>query len=269
MEKMRYSNLHTHTTFSDGVGSVKQNVESAISKNMCSLGFSDHSFTACDPSYCMHTDRYKAYIDEVNAAKKEYEGTLPIFLGLEKDYYSEGDDEAFDYVIASAHYINRGEKCYPIDHTLAQQQECVREVFGGNVVDMAKYYFEMMVKHVEKTKPTFIGHFDVVTKFSYMPEEDEGYQKAAQESLFECLKTCKYLEFNTGGISRGYKTFPYPNKFLLEKVKEYGGKLLLGSDSHDPRNLDFFFDESVKILKSIGFETISVFNGKEFEDVKI
>jgi histidinol-phosphatase (PHP family) len=56
---------------------------------------------------------------------------------------------------------------------------------------------------------------------------------------------------------------------LLEKVKEYGGKLLLGSDSHDPRNLDFFFDESVKILKSIGFETISVFNGKEFEDVKI
>ncbi|MBO5745063.1 MAG: hypothetical protein J6R60_04665 [Clostridia bacterium] len=83
------------------------------------------------------------------------------------------------------------------------------------------------------------------------------------------MKTCKYLEFNTGGISRGYKTFLYPNKFLLEKVKEYGGKLLLGSDSHDPRNLDFFFDESVKILKSIGFETISVFNGKEFEDVKI
>ena len=266
---MRYSNLHTHTTFSDGVGTVRENIESAIAKNMLSLGFSDHSFTACDPSYCMPTERYADYIREVKTLASEYEGRLPVYLGLEKDYYSEGDDEAFDYVIASAHYINHGGKCYPIDHTRAQQEECVREVFGGNVVDMAKCYFEMMVKHVEKTKPTFIGHFDVITKFSYMPEEDPEYIKAADESLKECLKYCKYLEFNTGGISRGYKTFPYPNLFILEKIKEYGGKLLLGSDSHDPKNLDFFFNESVKILKNTGFTTISVFNGKGFEDIEI
>ena len=70
---MRFSNLHTHTTFSDGKNTVAENVEAAIEKNMLSIGFSDHSFTAIDPSYCMHTHRYKAYIDEVNAAKKEYE----------------------------------------------------------------------------------------------------------------------------------------------------------------------------------------------------
>lgn len=266
---MKYSNLHTHTTFSDGVGTIRENIESAIEKNMLSLGFSDHSFTACDPSYCMSTEKYPQYIKEVRELAKEYEGRLPVFLGIEKDYYSEGDDGEFDYVIASAHYINKNGKCYPIDHTRQQQEECVKEVFGGNVVDMAKFYFEMMVKHVEKTKPTFIGHFDVVTKFSYMPEEDEGYIKAAIQSLEECLKTCKYLEFNTGGISRGYKTFPYPNSFLLEKIRDFGGKILLGSDSHDPKNLDFFFNESVKILKDTGFKTISVFNGKDFDDVEI
>ena len=266
---MKYSNLHTHTTFSDGVGSVRENIESAIAKNMLNLGFSDHSFTACDPSYCMPTERYGAYVKEVRELASEYEGRLPVFLGLEKDFYSEGDDSMFDYVIASAHYINKNGKCYPIDHTLRQQQECVAEVFGGNIVDMAKCYFEMMVNHVEKTKPTFIGHFDVITKFSYMPEEDDGYIKAATQSLEECLKTCKYLEFNTGGISRGYKTFPYPNNFLLEKIKEFGGKILLGSDSHDPKNLDFFFDASVNILKNAGFDEISVFNGKDFYEVKI
>ncbi len=266
---MKYSNLHTHTTFSDGVGTVRENIESAIAKNMMSLGFSDHSFTECDPSYCMSPEKYSEYIKEVRALTSEYDGRLKVFLGLEKDYYSEGDDSEFDYIIASAHYINKNGRCYPIDHTRAQQEQCVREVFGGNIVDMAKSYYEMMVKHVEKTKPTFIGHFDVITKFSYMPEEDWEYIKAATESLEECLKTCRYLEFNTGGISRGYKTFPYPNRFLLERIKELGGKILLGSDSHDPKNLDFFFDESVKILKETGFDSISVFNGKGFDDVEI
>ncbi len=56
---MRFSNLHTHTTFSDGVGTVRENIESAIAKNMLSLGFSDHSFTACDTSYCMKLEDYE------------------------------------------------------------------------------------------------------------------------------------------------------------------------------------------------------------------
>ncbi len=268
---MRYSNLHTHTTFSDGVGSVRENIESAIKKNMVSLGFSDHSFTECDKSYCMQKEDYPAYIKEVRALSEEYKGVIPIYTGIEQDWFSHDvRDYGFDYVIASAHYlIGKDGKCYPIDHSRLQQEECARELFGGDPVEMAKAYFEMMVQHVEKTKPAFIGHFDVITKFSYVPEEDERYIKAASESLKACIDVCPYLEFNTGGISRGYKTFPYPNVFLLEKVKEYGGKILLGSDSHDPKNLDFYFDESVEILKKCGFEEISVFNGKDFDDFSI
>ena len=45
---MRYSNLHTHTTYSDGKNSVRENIEAAIANNMISLGFSDHSYTDFD-----------------------------------------------------------------------------------------------------------------------------------------------------------------------------------------------------------------------------
>ena len=43
---MKYSNLHNHTTYSDGKFSVRENVEEALRIGMESIGFSDHSFTA-------------------------------------------------------------------------------------------------------------------------------------------------------------------------------------------------------------------------------
>ena len=78
---MRYSNLHTHTVFSDGKHTMEENVLSAIEKNMAALGFSDHSFTACDPSYCMQLEQYDAYLATVDRMKAAYSDRLRIFSG--------------------------------------------------------------------------------------------------------------------------------------------------------------------------------------------
>ena len=67
---MRYSNIHTHTTFSDGTKSPKENIETAISKNMLSLGISDHSYTYCDTSYCIKKDAYDEYFKTINELNK-------------------------------------------------------------------------------------------------------------------------------------------------------------------------------------------------------
>ena len=79
---MIFSNLHTHTIFSDGKGSLRDNIESAINKGMTSLGFSDHSFTACDTSYCMKLSDYKNYRKAISDLKVEYAEKLPIFLWI-------------------------------------------------------------------------------------------------------------------------------------------------------------------------------------------
>ena len=50
---MRYSNLHTHTSFSDGKADMDAFIREAQEKNMLSIGFSDHSYTPCDLTYCM------------------------------------------------------------------------------------------------------------------------------------------------------------------------------------------------------------------------
>ena len=261
---MRFSTLHTHSTYSDGKGTLRENIESAIKKGMVSIGFSDHSFTSCDTSYCMKLEDYPLYCKEVNALKVEYCGKLPVFLGLECDYYSEIDKSMFDYTIASVHYIVRDGVCYPIDHSPSQQEECIRDAFGGSVLDMAKCYFDMITEHAIKLRPTFIGHFDVINKFSLMPEADERFMDIAAEAMKEIFKVTKYFEVNTGGIARGWRKHPYPNPDLLVLLRNLGGEVLINSDSHHPDNLDFFFKESVDILKSLGYDHYSLLGENGF-----
>lgn len=296
---MRYSNLHTHSTFSDGKYSLEENVLSAIEKNMLSLGFSDHSFTGPDSSYCMRLDQYEAYLEEITRLKKAYADQLTIYSGLELDYYSlvpevfvKGKDlengtldtdsivtdppvfslsdlAPFDYIIASVHYIVKNGICYPIDHSPEQQLHCIQNAFDGDILAMAQCYFDLLCEHVERVKPTVVGHFDVLTKFSLMPEDDERYREIARMALKRVIRTCPYIEVNTGAIARGWRKVPYPSHDLLKTVLEEGGEIVLGSDSHHRDNLIFNFDETVELLKTIGFDHVSVFNGAGFDMISI
>ena len=266
---MQFSTLHTHSTYSDGKGTLRENVESAIKKGMVSIGFSDHSFTACDTSYCMQLEDYGKYCNEVNALKAEYKDRLPVFLGIECDYYSTIDKSMFDYTAASVHYIVKNGICYPIDHSPRQQEECIRDEFGGNVLDMAKCYFEMLTEHAYNLRPTFIGHFDVINKFSLMPEQTDAFIDLSVSTAREILKVCPYFEINTGGISRGWRKSPYPNTYVLEFLRDNGGEILINSDSHHPDNLDFHFKESVELLRSLGFDHSSLLGKDGFYKEKI
>ena len=266
---MRYSNLHNHSDFSDGKHSLEENVRSALEKNMLSLGFSDHSFTPCDTSYCMDLTRYEAYRQEIDRLKAAYGEKIELYTGMELDAYSSCDRTRFDYLIASVHYLIRDGICHPIDHSARQQQDCMAQAFDGDVLAMAQAYFDLLAEHVENVKPTFVGHFDVITKFSLMPEEDEKYQIIAADALKEILKYCPYVEMNTGAISRGWRKVPYLNAQLLEVMKQNGGEVVLGSDSHHRDNLTFYFDECVELLKENHIDHISVFNGRSFDKMDV
>ena len=266
---MQYVNLHNHTIYSDGIHTMEENVESAIEKEMYALGFSDHSYTPCDESYCMKPMDYAPYLEELSRLQEKYQGKIRLYAGLELDYDSEPDTSAFDYCLASVHYIVRNGKTYPIDHSLAQQELCCKEVFGGDKLAMAKCYYDQLVAHVSRCNPTFVGHFDVITKFSYMPEKDPRYQEIAADALEKVVKVCPYIEVNTGAIARKCRTTPYPAKFLMEKMLALGAIPVLGSDSHQKENLIYWFDEAVELLKEVGFSHIARFEGDAFTEVAI
>ena len=62
------SNVHTHTTFCDGQDSMEDMVKAAVSLGFDTLGFSFHSYTPFDPSYCIRD--YYEYMREFERLRK-------------------------------------------------------------------------------------------------------------------------------------------------------------------------------------------------------
>ena len=66
------TNYHTHTTYCDGESSPRDIVREAARLGMTELGFSGHSYTSIDESYCMSPAGMRAYYDEIGELAREY-----------------------------------------------------------------------------------------------------------------------------------------------------------------------------------------------------
>lgn len=267
---MQYSNLHTHTTYSDGKNTVRENIESAIAKRMHSIGISDHSYTDFDLSYCIKKEAVSSYIAEIKALREEYKDRIEVYIGLELDGYSELDERAdFDYLIGDCHYVPTFDGRHSVDHCEAGFVEIGEKYFGGDYLAFAKKYYETYAERMPIIRPDVLGHFDLVTKFGYIDQSLPAYRSAALEALVASLEVCPIVEMNTGAIARGLRKEPYPAPFLLDEIRERGGKILLSSDSHNADNLIFFFDEGVELLRAHGFKSIVALSEGRFKEFGI
>ncbi|MBR3838058.1 MAG: histidinol-phosphatase [Clostridia bacterium] len=266
---MKYSNLHTHTVFSDGANTPLEMVERAVELGFVSIGFSDHSETPTFSEECMPEVRYGEYAREVRGLAERFEDRISVFCGIEKDILSQIPWELFDYIIGSVHYLTTPDGFSPIDYSLKKQMEYI-EVFGkGDKLEYAKRYYEAVAEHAQKSPFQIQGHFDLLNKFGLFDDPDETYVSVALEALDEVLKTVPFIEVNTGAISRGYRTQPYPEDFLLRRILERGGRLVLNGDSHRAEHLDCHYDQSIEMLKKMGFSSIWQLQREGFTEVCI
>ena len=265
--------FHTHTSYCDGKNSPEEMVKSAIDKNLKAIGFSGHSYTDFDESYCMSKENTEKYIAEITALKEKYKDKICVFCGIEKDYYSKIDDSCFDYVIGSVHYVKKDSKYLDIDLSAENFCDNVTRFFDGDFYAFCNDYYKNVADVYNKHKCDIIGHFDLVTKFNegnaLFDESNKRYVDSSLFAVDELLKNDVIFEINTGAISRGYKTAPYPARFILKRIYEKGGSIILSGDTHSKENLCFQFDNATDYIKSAGFKTIKVLTDKGFIDYKI
>lgn len=246
--------LHVHSTYCDGKSTLEENVKAAIEKGFTYIGFSGHGHTAFDSSYCMSAENEAKYFSEVNSLREKYKNDIRILCGIERDLLSDYFVHSFDYEIASVHYVKAGDKCYNVDASLQEQKQCIDMCFGGDPYAYAEEYY----KAVAKLQGDIIGHFDLLTKFDrnnnvFNPNE-ERYKKAALSALEVLIEKDSVFEVNTGAMSRGYKDAPYPDTWILAQIKKRGAKIVLTSDCHDAKNLDYGYDVAEKLLTDLGFK---------------
>ncbi|MBQ8254674.1 MAG: hypothetical protein IJY94_04125, partial [Clostridia bacterium] len=91
------------------------------------------------------------------------------------------------------------------------------------------------------------------------------YIKACSDALDALLAHNVPFEINTGAMSRGHRSAPYPSPEILKYIKEKGGSIILDSDSHNAKNLCYAFDVATDLAKRCGFRSrvILTQNGKK------
>lgn len=255
---MKYTDLHVHSHYCDGESSIEELILSAIEKNMECIGISGHGYTSFDSSYCIPIERYDEYISEINGLKEKYKDKITVLCGIEQDLYSDGPTDRFDYVIGSLHYFKTDKGYVPIDSSTEAWETALKECFDGDCVKLYESYFDAVAEIPEKVKPDIIGHFNLISKFNegfrYFDENDPRFIAAYKKALDKMLPYGIPFELNTGAISRGYRTFPYPSEPMIEYILEKGGKIIFSSDSHSPKNLCFQFDKWKEYFGKRGIE---------------
>lgn len=267
---MLYTNMHTHTVFSDGADTAEANVKRAIELGMPSLGISDHCYTYFDTSYCVQAEDLAAYKTEVKRLKEQYKDEISVYLGIELDGFARLPDRAdYDYIIGDCHYVETPDGYRAVDLDKNDFIDISRTYFGGDTVAMAVSYYRSYAETVCPMKPEILGHIDLITKYSLVDESDSRYVRAALETLEAALAVTPVIELNTGAISRGYRCDPYPAPFILDAIKRLDGKILLSSDSHAAKDLVCWFDRAEELLLSRGIRSVVIYKNGQFEEVGI
>lgn len=165
----------------------------------------------------VHTlDEYKRLIEEIK--KKTY--PIKVSFGLEVCYFEQHieetaqlcDDEHFDYIIGSVHWID--------NWTFNQRKY---QWLGRDTDKIYQRYFEMENSLVKSGVFDIIAHPDLITCHGLYPSYSlcETYNELCKN----IMENGMYLEMNT---SKGLGV----NKEFFEAAKRVGVKFSTGSDAH-------------------------------------
>ena len=131
------------------------------------------------------------------------------------------------------------------------------EVFGGDFDRLAKCYYQTLSDLRSKVDFDIIGHFDLITKFSERLgiRETKKYIDAATDAIDVLVKYDKPFEINTGAITRGYRTSPYPSETLLRYLLVKGGKIVITGDCHSKDHLLENREAAYAVARKVGFKS--------------
>ncbi len=273
---MPLQNLHTHTVFSDGKNTAEEMVQGALRSGCTSLGFSEHSPLSCDADpdgYTMRPEKVPAYRAEVLRMRENYAGQLEIFLGLEQDIDSAPPLDCYDYLIGSVHGVWKDGIYLPVDESRDVLMGAVEEHYDGDFYGFVWDYYRREAEVFEKTGCQIIGHFDLVTKFNedgrLFREDEPRYRNIALEALETLLQNDVIFEINTGAMSWGYRTAPYPAAAFLKFIREKHGRICIASDSHSADTLTFAFNQAAELARACGFHETAVLTRDGFQTQKL
>jgi histidinol-phosphatase (PHP family) len=286
MENIRgYSCLHTHTVFCDGSDDVETFCQTAWEKGLCSLGFSAHApigkKTGIKSDWHLPDDRLEEYLDAVRTARSRWEGKLPIYLGLEVDFFpglmgpTDKDYRDLDYLIGSVHYLIPPKGApFTVDGSREELEQGLRESFDGDGEALMHAYWDAEAAMIRAGGFEILGHADLIKKNNRLPTGSHapffdpagpGYCRRVEEitALAGTTTSGLVVEVNTGGLNRANASETYPSRAMLSLFQKHQIPALIAADAHWAKDLDGHYNEAREVMRKAGYTSQVFFEGKK------
>jgi histidinol-phosphatase (PHP family) len=273
------TNYHMHSTFSDGKAEPEVYVKTAIERGFSSIGFSEHGPTKFIKHWELKAEKVDEYIGEIRRLKNLYSDKIEIYCGMELDYFPGIEENAFskhdiDYVIGSIHYFpGQDGEIYGVDCKFEEFKKTIFDYFEGDIKAMVHEYYDRIIQMINKFDPEMIGHFDLIkinnNEEQFFKESESWYKDEIMKVLEVMAEKGTMFDVNTGGITRGFLTDPYPSPWILKEGARLKIPVVLNSDAHTPENIEGNFEPVREILKNSGYKTKLIISGGKWKEVPL
>jgi histidinol-phosphatase (PHP family) len=231
--------FHAHTNYSDG-SFLPGMVRAAESAGLEGIGFTDHcSVSARDPVVASRS-RYGFNLDLTYERRRDAieqvrdEADIDVFDGVEIDYDPRDEpeivaflDEAdFEYTIGSVHAVD--DENVQIPSTFEGRSASAREA-------VVEGYVDQLIALVESELFDVAAHLDLVERTGPLQDRITTAQYDRIARAFADSRTIP--EINAGRATRE-EAIVHPSEELLETLREYEVSVTVGTDSHDPDEID-------------------------------
>lgn len=224
------ADYHTHTTYSHGKGSIEDNVKAAISKNLKTIGISDHGYKHL--TYGVKYDNIARMKEEINQLNEKYK-EIEILLGIEANILDNKGNIDIDDNISNI-----------VDYVMAGYH------FGSKPTNI-KGGFNHALNYTKLTKYTIDYNTEAVINamknnniFVITHPGDKG-----PVNIIEVAKVAKKTNTNLEINSH----HDHLNVSQLKEIKSIENTFIIGSDAHNPKDIANFV-EAIKTAQKANID---------------
>jgi histidinol-phosphatase (PHP family) len=234
--------------------SVEPFVEAARDAGVDEIGFTEHVYyfrqtralwtVPYQVERCVYD--LERYVEAVVHARDR---GLPVKLGLEVDYVPGREEETqeilapypWDYLLGSVHFV---------DGLGVDGEPRLLDAVG--VEEAWRRYFDTLAAAARSGLFDSLSHPDLVKIFGDRVPFDYG---PAAEAIAQGGVA---VEVSTAGLRKPVREL-YPHPDFLQACRKRSVPVTLGSDAHEPDVVGRDFDRARELLRSAGYETVTVF----------
>jgi len=266
------------------VGTLEDVLEAAVRAGFRAFGISEHA-PRLGARYLYERERelgwdvahveamFEAYAERSRELVEAFSDRLMVIRGFETEVVP-GErfaelmlgykaQHGFDFMVGSVHHIDD----ISIDGPKADFELAISG--RGGLEPLAIAYYERVAEMVEALNPEVVGHLDLIRKngVHYGAVDTPAIRRAAEGALEVIRDRDAIIDLNTAAIRKGLGA-PYPEPWLLERVKAMGLGVCFGDDSHGPGQVGEGVETSRRYLLEHGIAQITALLREDGEIVR-